>query len=352
MIIGLWILVVLSILAIGLGRRTRINLALAKYTIAKTKSDYLAWAGINYTSKQMDNLTTEGTENRIDTLYRCGVYFNDGQEAQDIFKEIPLKEGTFDIRYNIYDMLNSRIDVCYGIQDEGRRINLNSLNSGNYEVLSYLLVLLGVQSATADEIASSVVDWIDVDSDVFNAPFGAEDDFYMSQEKSYHCKNSIFNNIEEMLLIRSMDDEIFKKLKEYITVFPAQEADFSINVNTASEIVLKSFFYTFLDENQGTASPADVDSLVYTILEYRRGPDGRPCTPDDRVIERNDIAAIPFTGPESGIFQSASAQGKIKEESSYYRIKARGKSSFLDVVSEIEAVVDSESLAIVSWSKN
>ena len=347
MIISLWILIVLSILALGMGRRTRINLALAKYTIAKTKADYLAWAGINYVSKQMDSLTAEGSEKKIDTLYRCGVYFSDDQKGQDIFKEIPLKEGTFDIRYNIYNISNNQIDVCYGIQDEGRRINLNALDSQSYKVLSYLLVSLGVESIRADEIASSAVDWKDSDNDIFNAPFGAEDDFYTSQAQAYHCKNLVFDNIEEMLLVRSMDDEILKKIRGYVTVFPKQAEGFFINVNTASEIVLKSFFYAYLDSAQ--ASQGDADSLVSKIIAYRLGSDGKPCTSDDQAIQTTDLASLQFNTIEDSVFRNALAE--IKEESSYYRIKVKGKSSFLNVVSEIEAVVNQENLAFVFWNK-
>ncbi|MDP8265242.1 MAG: type II secretion system protein GspK [Candidatus Aceula lacicola] len=348
MIVGLWILVVLSILAIGLGRRTRINLALAKHVVAKTKADYLAWAGINYALNQMSNLASGNEENKIDILYQCGISFDEEQTSESVFKDIPLKDGIFDVRYNIYDASNNQNDICYGFQDEERRINLNALNSQNYKVLSYLLVFLGVENIAADEIASSVVDWKDADSDVFNSSFGAEDDFYMSREKPYHCKNLSLDTIEEILLVKSVDDKIFKRLKGYITVFPKQSTELSINVNTASEIVLKSFFYLFADQNP-TASWADADSLVAKILQYRQGSDGKPCTADDQTIQKNNVETFALNSIELSIFLSAS--GKIKEESLYYRIKTQGRSFFLNVLSEIEVVVDRENFSIASWSK-
>ena len=47
MIVVLWILAILSILAIGLGRTARIDLALTKHRIGKLKADFLSWASLN-----------------------------------------------------------------------------------------------------------------------------------------------------------------------------------------------------------------------------------------------------------------------------------------------------------------
>ena len=53
-----------------------------------------------------------------------------------------------------------------------------------------------------DQIAYSIIDWIDSDSNT--SPDGAEDDYYMSLPNPYHCKNSYLDSIEELLLVQGM----------------------------------------------------------------------------------------------------------------------------------------------------
>jgi len=348
MIVSLWILIILSILAVGLGRRTRINLTLAKYSVAKTQSDYLAWAGINYALNQITNSALNETDNQVDTLYYCGIYPNEENEFESNFQDVKLESGDFRIGYFINSTEGQDEDFCYALEDESRRININALNIQNYKAFSYLLGFLGVEASFADEISFSLVDWRDSDDEASGLSSSGEDDFYMSKNPPYHCKNSNFDSIEELLLIKSIDLEMFKKLKKYVTIFPKQDNDLFININTASEIVLKSFFYASVEDNPN-ASFADVDSLIAKIINYRQGSDGRPCTSDDQTIVRTDLSSLALNSIEQVIFLNAS--GKIKEKADFYRIHSIGKSFFLSVSSKIETVVSKESLSIGFWSQ-
>jgi general secretion pathway protein K len=68
---------------------------------------------------------------------------------------------------------------------------------------------------------------------------GAEDEYYLSLEPPYHCKNAPMDSIEEILLVKGMKSEYFfttenyDGLKNYVTVGTSGK----ININTASEMV-------------------------------------------------------------------------------------------------------------------
>jgi general secretion pathway protein K len=109
------------------------------------------------------------------------------------------------------------------------------------EVFRKLLELCGVDEDSGT-IVDSAADWIDENDDERFS--GAEDGFYQSLEKPYHCKNGPFDVPEELLRVKGMIDhpEIFAGTDEqpgigqYISVF----GDGKININTAEPMVLAS----------------------------------------------------------------------------------------------------------------
>lgn len=65
-----------------------------------------------------------------------------------------------------------------------------------------LAVLPGLNNETANAIA----DWRDGDDEIREG--GAESDYYLAQRTGYEAKNSRFETVEELLLVRDMDAEI------------------------------------------------------------------------------------------------------------------------------------------------
>lgn len=133
------------------------------------------------------------------------------------------------------------------ITDESGKIDLNALAKNDsyreqrIEQFVRLFALLHID-ATDDEvreIAYAVIDWVDADNDT---ELGAEDDYYMSLDPPYHCKNAPMDSPEEILLVKGMKKEYFfgspnyEGIQKYVTV----GTNGKINVNTASEIVLMS----------------------------------------------------------------------------------------------------------------
>ncbi len=97
----------------------------------------------------------------------------------------------------------------YGLIDESTRLNLNILTYADAEALANgltleeggKLFLLSLPGMT-DEIADSIMDWLDEDDDP--RPFGAEFDYYQGLNPPYAPKNGPMDTVEELLLIRGM----------------------------------------------------------------------------------------------------------------------------------------------------
>jgi len=142
------------------------------------------------------------------------------------------------------------------ITDEYSKFDLNSLalkdnyaefRKAQFERL-FTLQNIDISKEEIDDLTNSIIDWIDTDNEVIMG--GAEDDFYMTLEPQYHAKNTVMDSIEEILLVKGMKREYFfgtenyEGIRKYITVGTGGK----ININTASELVLKSISERFNDD--------------------------------------------------------------------------------------------------------
>lgn len=79
---------------------------------------------------------------------------------------------------------------AYGLVDEASKLNINAATR---EMLAALVVM-------PDELPDSIIDWRDEDGDISGD--GAEDQYYLNLRTPYRCKNSAFETVEELLLVR------------------------------------------------------------------------------------------------------------------------------------------------------
>ena len=94
----------------------------------------------------------------------------------------------------------------FSIIDESGKININYLSDNTRVIFYNLLVNYGLSGEQAETIADSVLDWKDADE--LHRLNGAESDYYMSMTDSYKSKNSNFDTLEELLLVKGMTPEI------------------------------------------------------------------------------------------------------------------------------------------------
>jgi type II secretory pathway component PulK len=84
----------------------------------------------------------------------------------------------------------------YGLVDEASKLNLNSATSD-------MMQALGMTS----QLANSIVDWRDADSDVTDAD-GAEEQYYAGRPSPYTAKNEAFETVEELLLVQGASPQV------------------------------------------------------------------------------------------------------------------------------------------------
>jgi len=264
LITTLWILTLLTLLALGIGIRMGVDIKLIGFFLNSLKAHYLAEAGIKKTMSllQMDK------NKRLDSLKEIWSSGFDFDKEEFLLKDIALGEGTFTVSYKFGKDENGNPIYLYGAGDEESKLNINIMDS------DMLLKLPNFSS----EIVSAILDWRDEDNLAGNNVVlteGAEKDYYEELDNPYECKDAPFSVLEELMLVKGVTEEIYDGVKDIITVYGESKA---VNINTVSEKVLAVLI--------GEEFP----ELPSKIVKYRNGDDGLPGTEDDRVF--SDIRTI------------------------------------------------------------
>ena len=296
LITSLWILSILSILAIGIGFRVSIEARLAKYNMDGLKALYLAKAGVTKTAYRLSrNPTAAG-----DTIYECGTIFTPEEKSDpDKLKSIfsgPLGEGAFSVAYK-------EDGVVYpGASDEERRININTAPEN---ILKNLFAYVGEDPT----IASDVVQWRS------QGP-GLDDGYYEGLPVPYECKHQMFSAPEELLLVKGINKKIFDKIKNYITIF-GTPTTFTVNINTAPKAVLSILLMA-----EAGVDKTSADLYTDQIINCRNGPDGIKGTKDDSAFT-GDVS-IELVLPALSAAQVAAIKKDFTTTSNYFRIESQG----------------------------
>ena len=131
---------------------------------------------------------------------------------------------------------------------EAGKININLVSES---MLRKVIGMFGLEGEAKDIVVDSILDWRDPDD--FYRVNGAEEAYYQSLKEPYYCKNTPFDSIEELLLVRGVNQELFygrndmKKeegegkilqagLKDIFSIYsPSGQVD----INSAPPVVLK-----------------------------------------------------------------------------------------------------------------
>ncbi len=183
LIVVLWILAILTLLMYAFLAQMRVEYSLAAGFADEKKAEQLAWSAIDYGCAAVQNsgLTSHALA--------------DPEWSHDDlrFFEVPLGDGAFSLLHPTY---GDDRRVLWGLDDENSKININVAPKD---------VLLRLPRMT-EEIADSIIDWRDQDSNAGAA--GAEDSYYLALTPPYRCENQPFETVEELLLVRGMTAEI------------------------------------------------------------------------------------------------------------------------------------------------
>ena len=335
----LWSLVILTVVALGIGRQAQIELALTKHSIERSQARFLALAGFQYALAQIREDSLDPVASRTDTLAHCGVIPREETDTVEMFKNVDFKSGQVEIGYVDEDRW------IYGLSDEERRINLNALTSRNIDIFVHLLEILEVESEEARHLAHAVLDWMDSNDAVSHEEYGAESEYYQDLKNPLRAKNLPLESLEELLLVKGMNEEIFERIRPYVTIYPSK-SQMRINFNTASQVVIDAVARSFTGSDSNT-DVEDARSLAAKIIDYRNGDDGQAATEDDRLV---DIEEIAVNQKEKVIYQNMRLYKT--DTSNYLRIHVRGRDNQQRVTAEIEAIVFRNDLSVVYWRRS
>lgn len=163
----------------------------------------LSDSGIHYCAAML------ATNDNIATILNDNPYDNPSMFQGIALTEAPnpTRQGRFSIVGFDYNTLlaGERLQTRFGVMDEAGKINLNAMmqldSSGN--ILHNVLIKLPNMT---EEIANSIIDWIDADETARSG--GAESQYYAARTPPYRCKNGPLDSIEELLLVKGVTPEL------------------------------------------------------------------------------------------------------------------------------------------------
>lgn len=194
------IIVLIVVAMLSLAGYTFAELMLSEHQAAdahgrQLQSRYLCESGV----AKLNFLLTLDEETLRD---RGGLYDNpaDLQGIPVVDGVQPAERGRFTIVAPRYEA-DSPPSIRFGLEDESSRLNLATLMTQSDDPVEQRDRLMKLPAMT-EEVADSILDWIDADEDT--REFGAEAEYYSGLEPSYGPTNGTPASIEELLLVRGV----------------------------------------------------------------------------------------------------------------------------------------------------
>jgi len=190
LLLVLWVLTLLTIIAVGLTATQRTESALARSQLASARFHAAAEAGISWT---------------ILNLLAPASAFD--EEAEAWVPDAEARPWSFGGQYLEIRVFNeaSRID----------------LNRASRDLLESLLKAVEVPEDEASAIADAIEDWRDTND--LKQLNGAEDDDYEDAGRPYGAKDAPFDSVDELQLVLGVDRDLYRALAPALTVDSGRE---------------------------------------------------------------------------------------------------------------------------------
>jgi general secretion pathway protein K len=168
---------------------------------------------------------------------------------------------------------------------EAGKVNINLVSES---MLRKIITLLGLEGEARDVIVDSIMDWRDPDD--FYHINGAENAYYQSLKEPYDCKNANLDSIEELLLVRGVNRNLFyggineekengeekvvrTGLKDVFSIYsPAAQID----INSASSVVIKLILGIPEDITQKIIKAREEKAFDHQLDLFQRVPELKP----------------------------------------------------------------------------
>ncbi len=219
----------------------------------------------NSTSISYRSAANQANQLRAYYLARSAVQVGIALLADDVRKSALTNQPRVDSLQSLWALPLPPLPIGGGwaqlsIIDEARKININQLVGPNGQVnqpfndtMTRLLTILGIDPT---QVLPAIVDWLDPDS--IDSPGGAESDYYLRLVPPYEARNGPMPTIGDLRLIKGIDETMFRRLENFITVTPSSR----VNINTAPPEVLMAV------APQLSETPSALDSILQARAEH------------------------------------------------------------------------------------
>ena len=186
-ILTLGVLLVLTSLALVMARSMRVEAAGSANDAAALKADAVARGAMEYVRSIINN-----TNGQLPT------------DDQVLSEAVPVGDGYFWLLKPDADSTSTNPTWNFGLIDEAGKLNLNIANPGltNQNIVDMLVMLPGVSA----EMAASIMNWRLPETQAISG--GATSEYYLMLPRPYHPKNSSFETIEELLLVKDVTPSV------------------------------------------------------------------------------------------------------------------------------------------------
>jgi general secretion pathway protein K len=219
------------------------------------------------------------------------------------------------------------------ITDLSGKIQLSQLvdKEGNYNSTQKNLFIrfmnspeFGLDPEEVENIVDAIKDWIDTDNETTR--FGAEDAYYQALEKPYPCKNAPIEFLEELLFVRGITKELLygSGEKPGISQYLSPHGNGKININTADILILRSL-------------SDDIDQeRAEDMVAYRENED-------------NDLSDLKWYKNVPGMTDVSIPDSLLATSSTYFEITSEGFKGPMSKKIEARVERKEKTLQILSW---
>jgi type II secretory pathway component PulK len=181
----------------------------------------------------------------------------DRDAAQKILKETKITDGKFS---HVITSESSKINLNYLMVPSnlaGQRITFDPPATSLFQNVGLMLINLMQNFLQAsddpfneygnlkpDEIVYNLMDWINPGANSFAG--GAKDTFYQTQNPPYTAKRARFYSIEELKMVKGIDEHLYNKLKPFVTVYSYEG---KVNLNTAGPDLYRALYRDFTEDD-------------------------------------------------------------------------------------------------------
>jgi len=321
LVLALCTLFVLGALGLGVGRYVAAGIRMA----GRLESGTAAWC-LARAAAERAILEAVADTNGWDSLDESW------SGASKRLGRAPLGGGWCEVRRPAEPGVGPDAAPC-GLTDEESRVNVNT--AWPDLLRAFVENAGGVDSVSARNVAAAILDWRDADDDL--RPGGGESGYYGERSPPYACGNGNLGRPEELLLVRGVDAELYRRLAPFFTVYGSGK----VNINTAPAAVLRAVM-----EAWGRPQRQTAEGIVEKLLAFRGA--GRAFRAGDPVSMTADLNGYAVLSPEeTRLFMHAAELLTVR--STCFRGTAVGRSEPGGEERRIDFVFDRVKQARLYW---